>query len=89
MTAVTEPKEDDMKGERQVTIVLDERQIQWVEQAVLDGDGKSALEFLCDVVKPRMDNVLNRPGCKPAFELQFGEELPAGPPDRHGGQRAI
>jgi hypothetical protein len=88
MTAVAEPKEDDMKGERQVTISLGERQIQWVEQAVLDWDAESALEFLREVVKPRMDAVLNRPGCKPAFE--WGTDMdfrPSAPPDGHEAER--
>lgn len=71
-----------MAREREVTITLAEQEIQWVEQAVLDGDGESALEFLREVVKPRMDEVLNRPGCKPVFEWDTGEELrPTGPPD--------
>ena len=70
-----------MARERRVTITLNEREIQWVERAVLDGDGESALEFLCKAVKPRMDEVLNRAGCKPAFE--WGTEMdfrPSGPP---------
>ncbi len=76
-----------MKGERQVTITLAEQDIQWVEQAVLDGDGESALEFLREVVKARVDEVLNRPGCKPVFE--WGTDMdyrPSGPPDGHEGK---
>jgi len=71
-----------MAAERKVVLTLNEREIQWVEQAVLDADAESALQFLREVVKPRMDEVLNRPGCKPVFEWGTGEELrPTGPPD--------
>ncbi len=73
-----------MARERKVTVTLAEQEIQWVEQAVLDGDGESALEFLREVVKPRMDQVLNRTGCKPVFE--WGTDLdfrPSAPPDGH------
>lgn len=74
-----------MGRERKATITLVAQEIQWVEQAVLDGDGESALEFLRQVVKPRMDEVLNRPGCKPVFE--WGTDMdhrPSGPPDEVG-----
>lgn len=71
-----------MGRERKATVTLTEHEIQWVEQAVLDTDAVSALEFLSGWLKPRVDAVLNRPHCKPAFELEFGEELrPAWPPD--------
>ncbi len=73
-----------MARERKVTITLAEQDIQWVEQAVLDDDAESALEFLREVVKPRMDKVLNRPHCKPVFE--WGTEMdfhPSGPPNGH------
>ncbi|MFO7958225.1 MAG: hypothetical protein R6X33_14155 [Candidatus Brocadiia bacterium] len=71
-----------MSKARKVAVSLTEREIQWVEQAVLDGDEESALEFLREVVKPRVDEVLNRPGCKPVFE--WGTDMdyrPSGPPD--------
>ena len=77
-----------MKGERQVTVSLGEREIQWVEQAVLDDDAESALEFLRKVVKPSMDKVLNRTGCKPTFE--WGTDMdfrPSAPPDGHEAER--
>ncbi len=64
-----------MTKQRRVAIVLEEQDIQWLEQAVLDDDAQAALEFLREVGKPRVDAVLNRSGCKPAFELEFGEEL--------------
>ena len=71
-----------MARERRATVALTEQEIQWVEQAVLDRDGESALAFLREFLKPRVDAVLDRPGCKPAFEWQTGEELrPKGPPD--------
>jgi len=76
-----------MTRQRRVTITLSEREIQWVEQAVLDDDAESALEFLREVVKPCMDNMLNRPGCKPTFE--WGTDMdfrPSGPPNGHEGK---
>jgi len=74
--------------QRRVAIVLDEPDIQSVEQAVLDDDAEAALQFLREVVKPRMDDVLNRPGCKPAFE--WGTDMdfrPSGSPQGDKGQR--
>ena len=78
-----------MANERKATVTLMEREIQWFEQAVLDRDRESALEFLREVVKPHVADVLNRPGCKPVFE--WGTDMdfrPTGPPDGHEGQRA-
>ena len=72
-----------MADERKVTVTLTEREIQLVEQAVLDGDAQAALEFLSEVLKPRMDAVLNRPHCKPTFE--WGTDMdfrPSGPPHK-------
>jgi len=71
--------------ERKVTVTLTEREIQWVEQAVLDNDARAALEFLRDVIKPRIDKVVNRPHCRPVFE--WGTDLdfrPSGPPRESG-----
>jgi hypothetical protein len=62
-------------AERTATVTLAEGQIQWLEQAVLDRDAGSALEFLREWLKPRVDAIVNRPRCKPAFELERGEEL--------------
>lgn len=73
--------------ERKATITMGEEDIQVLEQAVLDDDAEAALGFLREVVKPRVDKVLNRPHCKPVFEWDRGEELPpSGPPDE-GGDR--
>ncbi|MFO8007683.1 MAG: hypothetical protein R6V05_08115 [Candidatus Brocadiia bacterium] len=81
-TTGADREEHEVKQERQATVILGEREIQWVEQAVPDGDAESALEFLREVVEPRMDEALNRPGCKPVFEWDTGEELPpTAPPD--------
>ena len=57
--------------ERKVAITLSERDLQVVEQAVLDRDGACALEFLAGVVKPQIDAAL-KSGCRPVFELPFG-----------------
>lgn len=62
-------------SERKVTVTLGEREIQLVEQAVLDKDAESALEFVRKVVKPRIDQVVNRPHCKPVFEWGRAESL--------------
>ena len=68
---------------REIAIRLAERDIQDVEQAVLDADEASALDFLRRILKPRVDEALRRTHCKPAFEWGGGEQpRPAGPPDR-------
>ncbi|MFP4027546.1 MAG: hypothetical protein ACLFWL_07130 [Candidatus Brocadiia bacterium] len=68
--------------ERKATITLGEEDIQHLEQALLDEDAGSAMQFLREVVKPRVDKVLNRHHCRPVFEWGTGEELrPTGPPD--------
>jgi hypothetical protein len=65
-----------------VGIHFGSREIQDIEQAVLDADEASALDFLQRVLKPRIDEMLKRPHCKPVFEWG-GETLrPAAPPDR-------
>jgi len=67
--------------ERSVVIKLDERELQTVEQVVLDNDADSALQFVRDVLKRKVDRAL-RPHCKPVFELDRGDQFrPAGPPD--------
>ena len=69
-------------SERKVIITLLERDIQAVEQALLDNDAESALEFLREVLWPQMDKVLSRPHCKPTFE--WGTDMdfrPSGPTD--------
>jgi hypothetical protein len=58
---------------REATIRLAERDIQDVEQAVLDADEASALDFLRRVLKPKVDEAICRPRCKPAFEWGGGE----------------
>jgi hypothetical protein len=71
-------------GKRKATITLTEKEIQRVEQAGLDDGAESALEFLREVVKPRMDEVLSQRGCKRALEWGTDMDLrPSGPPDGH------
>lgn len=68
--------------ERRAIVTLSEREVQWVEQAVLDEDEEAALGFLRDILKPAMDEHLNRPHCKPIFEWARGMDLrPTGSPD--------
>ena len=59
--------------ERKVAITLADREIQEVEQAVLDRDGASALDILTRVVRPQIDAAL-KGGCRPVFELPFGSK---------------
>jgi len=54
--------------EREIAIRLKEPEIQMIEQAILDRDAESALEFLEKVVKPQMDSQLHRHQCRPPFE---------------------
>lgn len=69
--------------ERQVVIRLDERDIQAVEQSVLDRDAQAALEFVEKIVKPRVHEVLKRGHCKPVFEWGSGTGPPlSAPPGR-------
>jgi len=67
---------------REAIIHLAERDIQDVEQAVLDADEASALDFLRRVLKPKVDEAICRPRCKPVFEWGGEEPRPAGPPNR-------
>jgi len=68
--------------ERVAVIRLEERDIQDLEQAVLDRDAQAALEFIEKIVKPRVDEVLKRGHCKPVFEWGGETPRPAAPPDR-------
>jgi hypothetical protein len=67
---------------REVVIRLGEREIQDVEQAVLDADEASALDFLRRVLKPKVDEALTRRRCKPVVEWGGEEPRPPGPPGR-------
>ena len=67
---------------RDVVIRLGEREIQDMEQAVLDDDKASALDFLRRILKPKVDEALARPHCKPVFEWGGEAPRPARPPDR-------
>jgi len=56
-------------------VTLYERDVQAVEQAVLDADAAAALEFPRDVLRPAIEAFLNRGHCKPYFELPRGRDL--------------
>jgi len=66
--------------DRVAVVRLEERDIQDLEQAVLDRDAQAALEFIEKIVKPRVDEVLKRGHCKPVFEWGSGTGPPVGPP---------
>lgn len=55
--------------ERKIVITLSENDVQSVEQAVLDRDGEAALDFLIQVLKPRIGTALVKGRCKPDFEM--------------------
>ena len=63
--------------DHKVVISLTAPDIQAVEQAVVDRDPETALELLTTVVKPRIDAVIHRGHCKPAFEIRPGTDLSA------------
>jgi hypothetical protein len=76
--------------ERKVVVTLGEREIQGLEQAILDEDRDAAMEWVRTVVKPQVDAQLTRGHCKPVFE--WGQTPPeavrparveraGGPPD--------
>jgi len=71
-------------AERKVVVALSGADVQAVEQAVLDRDGESALDFLVRVVKPRIDAELGKGHCRPVFELPRGADgsiaRPSSPP---------
>jgi hypothetical protein len=66
---------------RVAVIRLEERDIQDLEQAVLDRDPAAALDFASRVLWPKVEVVLRRSPCKPAFEWGTGGPPtgPAGP----------
>lgn len=55
-------------SERKAIVTLGEREIQALEQAVIDEDGQAALEWLQMVAKPQVDGQLTHGHCKPVFE---------------------
>jgi hypothetical protein len=59
---------------RQAVIRLTETEIQAMEQAILDRDANSALDFLDRVIAPHVEEAIGRPRCKPVFELGAGAE---------------
>lgn len=63
--------------EAKAVVTLCERDVQDVEQAVLDADADAALEFLREVLWPAIETFLNRGRCKPVFELPRGSDLKA------------
>jgi hypothetical protein len=67
--------------ERQnVVISFNGQQLQQVERIVLDDDREMALTFVKNVIKPAVDNVLNKGHCKPIFEWQRAENMRIQPP---------
>lgn len=72
--------------ERQnVVISLDAEQLQQVERIVLDDDQQAALTFVRNVIKPAVDNVLNKGHCKPIFEWRRGQPEKIEPPPIKNG----
>ena len=70
-----------MRMERQnVVISLNADQLQQVERIVLDDDQQMALTFVKNVLKPAVDDVLNKGHCKPIFEWRRGEHMKIKPP---------
>jgi len=70
-----------MTDEKKVVICLNQENLQAVERAVLDRDAQAALDFLTRVIKPRIDAELNKPHCRPVFEMTRGTDLRiTGPP---------
>ena len=51
-----------------VVIQFSQREIQEIQQAILDADEASALDFLRRVLKPKVDEILNRPLRRPVFK---------------------
>ena len=71
-------------------IALSERDIQAVEQAVIDRDGESALHFLARVIRPKVEAALDKGHCKPIFEWGGSDPGVIQPPSRqknHGQQK--
>ena len=58
--------------ERRIVVVLDEIDIQALERALVDADSRAALEFLREVLRPKVDKELSTGHCRPFFELDKG-----------------
>ncbi|MBN2593099.1 MAG: hypothetical protein JXA81_06305 [Sedimentisphaerales bacterium] len=65
---------------QKIVITLDAKDLQDVERIVADRDGALAVEFVRKVIKPRVDDVLDKGHCKPIFESRRGQPEKIEPP---------
>ena len=75
-----------MKMHRQkVIITLGAQELQKVERIAVDRDNLRALEFVRKIIKPRVDEPLDKGHCKPIFEWRRGQPVKIEPPPVDGG----
>ena len=66
------PRIHESIGKGEVPMSLE---VQELERMLEDGDSHAALKYITDVLYKRVLAYMNRPACKPAFELPKGEDL--------------
>ncbi len=65
---------------RKIVITLGAEDLQDVERIVAHRDGALAVDFVRKVIKPRVDDALDKGHCKPIFEWHRGEHMKIEPP---------
>ncbi len=65
---------------QKIVITLGVEDLQEIERVVNDRDGNLAVEFVRKVIKPRVDDALDKGHCKPIFEWRHGRAEKIEPP---------
>jgi len=65
---------------QKIVITLSAEDLQEVERIVADRDGNLAVEFVRKIIKPRVDDALDKGHCKPIFEWRRGQPEKIEPP---------
>jgi len=65
---------------QKIVITLGVEDLQEVERIVADRDGTLAVDFVRKIIKPRVDDALDKGHCKPIFEWRHGQAEKIKPP---------
>ena len=65
---------------QKIVITLGAEDLQDVERIIADRDGALAVEFVRKIIKPRVDDALDKGHCKPIFEWHRGQPEKIKPP---------
>jgi len=67
---------------QKIVITLHAGELQDVERIVADRDGTLAIQFVTNVIKPKVDAARDKGHCKPIFEWHRGQPEKIQPPPR-------